>query len=74
MADIDTVKACQCCVESDISLSECGASEITTSGQYLLHTIESSKHLTHGLVIGFLFGGKTSSIHTIVDVPKWGRV
>ena len=68
MAHIDTVESNESRVETDVCLGEGGASEVALTRQDVLHPIESGKHFSHGLVVGLLLCGKTSAVHSIVDV------
>ena len=70
MANIDTVKSDEGCVQTDVRLGEGGASEVALTGQDLLDPVESGKHLPHCLVVGLLLGRKSGTIHSIVDVPN----
>lgn len=72
MANVDTVESDESCVQTDIRFGEGGASEVALTGQDLLDSVESGKHLPHCLVVGLLLGGKTSTVDSIVDVPKYG--
>ncbi len=55
--------------ESNISLSEGVSSEVAVCRQNAFNTIQCSKHFPHSHVIGSLGPGKTSTVHTIVDLP-----
>ena len=70
VANIDTVKSNESCIQTDVRLGEGGASEVALTGEDLLHSIESSEHLPHCLVVGLLLGGKSSTVHSIVDIPN----
>ena len=69
VSDVDLVKADQGSVESDVCLCELGSSEVALASQDGLHTVQTSKHLTHCHVVRLLLRGKPCSIHPVVDVP-----
>ena len=54
VSHIDTVKTCKGSVQSDVSLSDLGAGEVTPLGEYLFHTVQSSKHFFHCSVVWYL--------------------
>ena len=69
VTNIDHVKSDESGVQTHVSLSEGGASEVALTGEDLFRSIESSKQFPHSFVVGFLLGCKTSTIHSIVDIP-----
>ena len=69
VAHIDHVKSDQSGIQPDVCLRELVSSEVACVGQDLLHSVQSSKHLPHCLVIRLLLCGKASTIHSIIDAP-----
>ena len=67
--NIDHVKADKSRVQTHICLCEGGASEVALMGEDLFHSIESSKHLSYSFVVSPLLCCKTSTVHSIVDIP-----
>ncbi len=69
MSYVDTVKSSESGVQSYVSQSESGTSEVSLLGEYLLHPVQGCKHRSHCLVIGLLPCSKPSFVDTVVDVP-----
>ena len=69
VSDIHNIKSRQGSEEPDVSLGDGGPGQVAPFRQDLLHSVQPSKHFPHGCVVGSLGSGKSSSVHTIVDIP-----